>query len=386
MVNDFNLKERDLNAILDTIYELNEGYDTKDDTMKDDIMKYYILQDIKNNTDSNIITQAENILDKIRIYENEYVKEYDLISLLEIIIEDNCCEEYWLKYILLNICKKLEKDLMKLLNDTLKILVKIIFNNFYNDIEMINKLQINFGKEQGIYEFQRHIQQKYENDLNNTFYEYINNYLLKIEDESIEKINEMKKKQKYPIKKNKFDEFSYKEITILFIKSLISNINFIKDNFDKEIDIKNMPVVYFKESSSTYSISSLKELFILTKNYLNENKTFIKKCDICNRYFISQNHLKEKYCNNIYKGKLTCKEYAKSNYRKYNPDIYNKICSMLRNRDKRNNTNELVCFQGDYNTFLEKNPIHKEKEEWLEEYHKRTKKRNYTKRGGKYDY
>lgn len=75
-------------------------------------------------------------------------------------------------------------------------------------------------------------------------------------------------------------------------------------------------------------------LFICMKEFMNYKKSFrVIKCKNCNRYFIPKTAHKTLYCDNIFKGGLTCKEFADkvSCSRTYTNDP---VCKKYRNRYK----------------------------------------------------
>lgn len=68
----------------------------------------------------------------------------------------------------------------------------------------------------------------------------------------------------------------------------------------------------FKE----YIIEDFREILDIYIDLYYQEKFSINKCENCGKYFMPINKISEKYCNNIFKNNLTCREYApKMKYR-----------------------------------------------------------------------
>lgn len=110
-----------------------------------------------------------------------------------------------------------------------------------------------------------------------------------------------------------YNENDYiKSFKSIYEKIITSKEQNKSDSFFKLIDNLQPPIIF-----NSYEITNLNHLLNVYQTYLFDRNINICKCENCNKYFIPNSRSDEKYCNNIFKNNMTCKEYApKNKYRK----------------------------------------------------------------------
>ncbi len=131
------------------------------------------------------------------------------------------------------------------------------------------------------------------------------------------------------------------------------NYEYLKGN-DIIID---SPEELREERVISYDTLNIKDFCSININYFLDNKIYLKTCENCGKFFITESRSDEKYCDNKLPNGLTCKQYAPT-FKYYN-DEFNMECKKLNNRYNRKIT---YC-----NLLQEKEKLKKEKEEFLKE-------------------
>ena len=350
LINKFKLKKLDINKVLYLMYEMYNVTDNiklikyaKED--KGLLMNKEIIIQYENIKKSQYFTIIDNFLDELYLLEEENIDKIDLITLVDIILnQSNGLLETFYKELLLKTTKKMENELKKCLNLPLQYLLQQIFNVFYKDYNSLNK------DENNLLEFWKNIHERYRQRPYNTYYRETLKYMNNLYDKSINRIKEVKKMPKRDIElPKKFEEFSYNDITSIFVESLIYDMKFMIENYEqneenkegkKFLDFTNIPLMKSPNDTSTYEIFSLNELFYVSMYYILENKTTLKRCKTCNKIFIAKKPNRDKNCQRKCpeNNKYTCREYADKNYRKGKETenevsrISNKIYSLIERR------------------------------------------------------
>ncbi len=352
---------------------INEIYYLPINKNKIEICDEIISQNLDIDTeDLEIVSVMKKIF--LLIKDNSYYKESDLIMIVNAILEEhmNLTEEIY-RQILINFVKELEFKIKEKLekvttkNRELQTLIFIIFNNFYKDYNMTDI-------DNRLFDFFQISRSNAKNNINNTYYQEIHKYMVDIQDTKGTTLK-------------KFDKFSIKEMIKIFIKSLIKDIEKIVIDYEQqEVFISNTVVI--QKNVYKYEISSLIDLANISRRYILEDGRKLKKCHICGRFFVTETKTTETHCKRIFKDGKTCSEYANYNSR-VGMDIAKKISkeidaikSMLRKRDRNNDTNQLKVFERKLNNI--KKQLFKEYTEekaneklfkWLEKEHLELKKR-----------
>lgn len=254
----------------------------------------------------------------------------------------------------------LERKIKDFLNEPLQILIDIIFKQFYGDFYTIN------NKKEKLYDYFVRSAKNSERYPYNLYYKNMFEYMDKI------------RKKKGPNIIEKFKNFSFKEMSIIFIKSLISNIDEMITENNKELPLFSSNIIINNKTHQS-EISSLYEMFYISKYYISQDGRELKKCHLCGKYFVTENTTAETHCRRIFKNGKNCSEYANLNSRTGNDiskkigKIYNNITSMLRNRDKYNHTTELANFNKRYNDIKLQGEETQQLLSWLKEEHKKLK-------------
>lgn len=292
-----------------------------------------VKNNITNDEDYKRLTLCGDFLEEIYLLKNEYISERDLVRLVDGILHNEVDIENEIFYqLILNNVKELEKKLKQRMNQPLQFLLVKIFKQFYNDFRVKDN-------ERNIEKLWKNNEEKLEQKPYNNYYKELDMYLSKLR---IDSINEIKAIKSSPttnkLSSKKFERFTYKDMAIVFIKSLIEDINFMQDNC-QESNIKFEYSNIIKKDG-IYEISSLGELFYISKYYIQENATSLKRCKNCNKIFIA-NLPKNVNCQRPYKKRkridyenstqyYTCREYAK----KYNREV-GKIPEEIRKLDNK---------------------------------------------------
>lgn len=255
----------------------------------------------------------------------------------------------------------------KLRYKPLNILVKRIFDSFIVDFDILSETE---PSQDDLEEYKKNSEDDFCNI--RTFYELLYKYVSKeIEDNKV-------------ILSGRF-------IFKVFIVSLLQDIKFIIDNCEK--DIIEIPEKYQVDK---YEIRTLKDLFYISKYQIQKRNKRIKRCKICNKYFVTKgNKTTEVYCRRKYKGKkYTCQEFGTYSKRKIDNTTYdlrgdlkrelNNTTTMLRKQDKDNNTNLKDDFMKRYKIKfselealeISEDEILQMKLDWLKEQHEILKKKN----------
>jgi len=276
----------------------------------------------------NSANKIGKILKKYYDIINEFNPKIDKIYIEDTYIDNYSENDVYIRMID-TILKKFEEELIDVIED---IPLKIIISSEFKKFSLIYHSLIGTNNNKNRIDFiVRDTEGMSELELN------IKNYLENIADKT-----KSKSEWFYGIKEEK--------IISIFLNVLNDKLNFIVKNAEK--DITNYPDECQKDMCK---IDDLMGLFYFSKYHLNSKNTKIKRCKMCNNYFITKNKSSEKYCKRIYKKtKRTCSEIASNNYRN-NPNIKekekdirtinNRIESRLRKRDKQNKTTELENFK-----------------------------------------
>lgn len=301
------------------------------------------VRDIYNEHQNNSIvgTTLVNFLNKSQIIKKllnkylKYINQYDSKAINQFVEDENMP----FSYLLLNIITELQNEMIRYIKCfPVEIIMYNQFENFKKDYNKI-VLQGN--------DLYNYLDNCKENRNNSKYFDEMYNYLSKIKNRTVERYRW-------------FADFSEKRMVIIFLNSIIEDIDFIINNCEKEIDI--FPQEAKKEKCR---ISTLTDLFYTSKYHIQlKKKHKLKKCQNCKKYFITKNTSVEIYCRRKYKNnKYTCCEYRSKNYRsvdrkklKDNLNLRqnisnekNKIRTRLGKRDKRNSTNQ----KAEFNKLLE---------------------------------
>lgn len=295
--------------------------------------------------DRNIDKEFLNILrfiESLFHLKNNYYNYDDLILITFELLEkeQNIIQQHY-NLLLLDLIKNLEQELKVAVNEVIGELVHQIFKNFYKDYYFASNPS-------NLFDFLVNTKTNMNNTPYNTYYKNIYNYIYKIQLESISR-----KTNKEYDKIKRFEKFSLHEMSKIFINTLIADISYISDNYNNFPDVISNAIVISK-NIYRYKISSFYELFYISMYYIKEDGNNLTKCDLCNRFFITQGKINEKHCRRIYKEDLNCCEYAIKYFRGTKSftaeisDIHNKIRSMLKKRDTTHNTNQFEIFDKKY--------------------------------------
>ena len=318
-IDKYNLKTYKSNEIIRTIYEINniiEDYGMQKQLYYDQIEDYEEPE------------LCYKFLEEIYLLKRKYISELDLVILIDSILQNEADIENKCFYqIILSIVKEMQEQLEKQLNKPLTYLLKIIFQQFYSDFRVENS-------EYALMKFLKYNEERQEKHPYNNYYKKLDVYMSGLYKCSIE---EIKKIKSLPIRKEKefpkkFEKFTYKDIAIVFIKSLIYDINFMQKKYRENMKFTYNNVIKKEKNVYEYEISSLGELFYISKHYILENRTCLKRCKTCDKFFIAEKPERDINCQRIYKKKYTCREYA-SRYFRYG-DKRNNIISKNDNRIK----------------------------------------------------
>lgn len=186
---------------------------------------------------------------------------------------------------------------------------------------------------------------------------------------------------------NNKDVFNFSPAMLIemFVDSLKSETNFILENCEKKII--EIPEEYQVDE---FEIGKLLDLFYISKYQMQKCNKIIKICNICKKYFVIKKRPTEIYCRRKYKNKVnTCQEIGFGNVSSEQKDLRkmvriekNRIESMLRNQDRKTNTNLNSDFGISYYKKISElealevseDEILQMKLEWLKEQHENYKK------------
>lgn len=153
---------------------------------------------------------------------------------------------------------------------------------------------------------------------------------------------------KYDTTKFNWYKYDPNKDSITFKNKLDDDFQILKNyKSKKEEDFNPNTIV---GDVSKVRVNNIEMLIILLFDIIFSHKDFklkIKKCENCNKYFIT-NHNGNKYCDRNFKDNLSCKEYKKKIQVKshYNTDIkkLEKRCKDLYNKNKSKYTNSNISF------------------------------------------
>lgn len=299
------------NTIIDA--RLYKKYKGNISNMKKEL--YYSITDyVKDKEDYNRLILCDEFLEEIYSLKNDYISKLDLIILVDVMLHNEVdLEKNFFHQILLNIVEKLENNLRKNFKKPLRHLLRQIFKQFYNDFKTADD-------DTSLNKLLKNSEEKLEQKPYNNYYKELDTYLSILENNSI---NEIKKIKSSHIINNhlpkKFDQFTYKDMAIVFVKSLIDDIEFMKNNYQEHnTELKYYNAIKPKENTYIYEISSWRELFYVSKFHIQKNKTYLKRCATCGKIFIAEKPNRDNNCQRkCYSNpKYTCREYASKCYRK----------------------------------------------------------------------
>lgn len=325
------------------LVEIGEGKKLKRKIRIRDTYKEQQNNSIVGTTLVNLLNKSQSIKELINRYLN-YLNQYDSETINQIVEDENMPFSYFLLNIVTELQDKLTKQIKCFPIET------IIYNQFENLKKDYNEIVFQN------YDLYKYLDTCKENRSKCKYFDEMYSYLSKI-------INRTLKRSEW------FKDFSEREMIIIFLKSIIGDIDFITTNCEKEIDI--FPPEAKREKCK---IETLTDLFYASKYHIHlKKKNKLKKCENCNKYFITKNTSIEIYCRRKYKNnKYTCCEYRSKNYRsvdrkkmKDNLNLRqnisnekNKIRTRLGRRDKINSTTQKAEFNKLLeNTILEINKL-----------------------------
>lgn len=385
----FRVKEKMLNIlplvseqVLDNVFSVSTDYEyvelkykNKDDSSKMIEEMRFLLKNEEVDLNSQEFKQAIKILlelDSINLGDLDLEEKVNMFDMLY----NKCTNvvECILKYKMEQKIKALEVEMKQNVNDILKELLTVIFRLFYDDYNYLDVENLN--------NFRSKCSRNHKNNPYNYYYAGIFEYITKVYNASIEQIKAYKKMPIQTIPKPKqYNNFSYKDISLVFIEQLINEITFIKDNFQNQklkyiYQPQYTEIIKNNTKSYIYEIKSLTELFYISKYYIEKfsSRNKILKCKMCGKYFLPKTRNSELNCDRIFINNKTCKEYAQNIYTKIDTKgnkiylITNKIRTLLKKRGSAE-ANKLLK---DFNEQLNKNKDKMSKEEllvWLDNFH-----------------
>lgn len=375
IINEFKLKELKTDYEIDeALLEIYQKIATKDDEELKSCKQLIQTLSAERYADKDFLYILKFIEKLFGIKNNNnynYYNRSDFIWIATEILgnnEDDIQAEY--NFLLLNVVKELEKRLTQKLkeNEALKSLIGKIFRNFYNDY--------NFASDpNNLYSLLENIRSSMQNNPYNPYYKNMYEYISNLENKKADTILE------------RFEKFSLKEMSKIFVETLIEDIDYISSNYN-DVSEATTNAIIISKNTYKYEISSFYELFHISKYYIKEDGNNLKACNLCGKYFITQGKVTEQHCRRMYTKKLNCSEYVNYNTRKSNSSgsqcskELNRIKAMLRKRDSVNKTDELVKFNEklrNKKTEIKANEstpakIYMKLLDWLKEEHKELKK------------
>ena len=358
----YNLNEIDNNAILELYYKITDEISAK--------QEYYMFNEDK-------IISSKNILEQLKPSENKeynsmfnFLKEVYSLDIEEILgfsgqnslicdILENKINKYTsmqtlFSTVIVDSLRKLMNNIKELIGDY-AVFINISIYKFLIDLQ-----NVYIFRESELYKMQKYnILYNYQFEQpNNTFYNKMRTYLENNADENS-------------------TSFIY-DITIIFINSLISDIEYIKFEIDKKylkdnnvtklinalsfneselprvlIDYRTVTKNFYGEKLKTpksvpymysYYITTLLELYDVSIYHLHLDNRELHKCKNCSRYFITDTKNSEIFCKRIdlkNKGKKTryCyevgQEYRKSKNITSIKDLHHTLYNRLYRRWKK---------------------------------------------------
>lgn len=337
-----------------------------------------LIFNIKNekNIDTEILKTLK-FMESLFHLKNDYYNYNNLLLItVELLNKEDDVQQCY-NWLLLNLIQELENKLNLEVNETLKILIHQIFKIFYKDYYFASNPN-------NLFDFSSHTNNNMKANPYNKYYQNIYKYISSIHNEAISrKINKDYDRIK------RFEKFSLQEMSKIFINTLIADINYIYNNYNKIPDVISNTIQTSKNTYK-YKISSFYELFYISRYYIEKNGNNLTKCNLCERYFITQGKVTEKHCRRIYKGNLNCCEYAIKYFRETKSlsseisDTHNKIRSMLKKRDASHNTKQFDEFNTKYKEIKNKIDLENISQEdkiekllnWIKSEHKNLKAKN----------
>lgn len=326
IIDKYNLRTYNVKNITDTIYMLynaiidasiykkykenisiHEKYKGNISNLEKELY-YLIKDDVKDKEDYDRLILCDEFLEEIYSLKNNYMGKLDLIMLVDVMLHNEVdLEKDFFHQILLNIVEKLEKNLRKTFNIPLRRLLQQIFKQFYNDFKTVDD-------DTSLNKLLKNNEEKLEQKPYNNYYKELDTYLSILENNSI---NEIKKIKSSHITNNhlpkKFEQFTYKDMAIVFVTSLINDIEFMQNNYQEpNTELKYYTAIKSKENTYIYEISSWRELFYVSKFHIQKNKTYLKRCATCGQIFIAEKPNRDNNCQRkcASNPKYTCREYA----------------------------------------------------------------------------
>lgn len=303
IIKKFKIEDLDSNFIIDNCYKI---YNTN----WNDKLELSLVLNQENDNINNLMLIIDFLKD-LYLLENNYIKQIDLINLVELILhKNNNFLEIYQQHLIMNTMKVLEDKLSNVLAKPLKFLLRQMFQDFYRDCI----LNIN---EKNIIEILKIYQYRYNQYPHNTYYkkvaEYINNLYNKF-------MNEKRKlKRSSDTRELHLNDFSKSfciDVCQIFLKTIIYDINFMEENYQNE-NLKFIDNRLVNKFTNCYEqeISSFGEMFFISLYFIFQDKTLLKRCKTCKKFFIADKPQRDKNCQRIYKNNLTCRSYADKNYR-----------------------------------------------------------------------
>ena len=281
--------------------------------------------------------------------------------------------------ILFELLSDLKLDIISKLKQTNKHFITVLFDHFYDDYNKIYS-----KKDKTILKY--HMRLLFNNNTNssNTYHELMFSYY--------SNTNRFKNINTLPV-----------DSVTIFIKSLISDIEFLKNSVSDEkvishVKLPTADITYAKPDDTyinskyrvyTYNPTCLKDLFFVSMYHILLDNRALLKCKVCDKYFISETRNNELFCRRIDpkdKKERPCYIVGKKpTYTLLTEEIinlYKKISNRLSN-NKENYPNEYEIFIKKYKAFKKdfKNKEHnqdiweEEKLKWLNKYNNELKKK-----------
>lgn len=331
IINKFKLKQYNANEILDNLYVLIEFLKIYKINKGENIPNYEMLEYISKIKNNEIFEKLWDFYIEVYSLKKEFcIDDVELNIIIEkIMLEEQDVEEFYYYDVSLEIVKNTMKRIQKCkikdtrfsLNEVLKCLVNKSFYDFNNDYQMVQD-------KQKMQEFFEDSQEHYNTRPYNTYYKNISIYMNNLLNQYYDEMKEYKRSNKKDkILPQKFKNFSYIEMAKIFIQSFIEDLKFMNRNYNShKLDFSYIRLTDKLENE--FNISSFGELFYISKYFISKVNYKIKKCNLCNRFFIAEISTNSN-CERIYKEykneKITCREYADRNNKSYNKIVLERM-------------------------------------------------------------
>ena len=315
-----NLKEDEFHKTQKTLEEILNINEYKN---KYKYEYYYYMKIVEKENVNDLINLLKCVMEVLGL-ENEIFSINEIAIFLLSIIEneingtynkDTIFENYLFFKIQLELVKNKLKNVFEYEDDKknknifLSEFLSYIFNNFYNDFfEASNN---NFSR---LYD--NLLKRKKFDNGNNTYYDKLYKYMEEKRKYRYKGFEHLEILQEDEKNKSEYQPFSLKEMIILFIDSMIEDIEFMQKNYAEDNLSVELPFIKYiiSDDTNSYQINCLKDLFFVSKYYVKKSNKRIGKCSVCGRYYVIEGKNKEN-CNRLYKNGKTCVQWAKNHSR-----------------------------------------------------------------------